>query len=115
MEVKGRDTVTGLPSRATITSIEIREALGQPVRQICESIRQVLERPRPRSRPTWSTRAAPSSRRSAPVRHRSGHLRLPRHPPRVCEDPLTAVARGTGVFLDKLDIFSRVLSADDEG
>jgi rod shape-determining protein MreB len=26
MEVKGRDTVTGLPSRATVTSLEIREA-----------------------------------------------------------------------------------------
>ena len=36
-------------------------------------------------------------------------------PARVGEDPLTAVARGTGVFLEKLDIFSRVLSADDEG
>ena len=36
-------------------------------------------------------------------------------PARVVDDPLTAVARGTGVFLDKLDIFSRVLSADDEG
>ncbi|HED66206.1 MAG TPA: rod shape-determining protein, partial [Planctomycetes bacterium] len=36
-------------------------------------------------------------------------------PARVSEDPLTAVARGTGVFLEKLDIFSRVLSSDDEG
>ena len=36
-------------------------------------------------------------------------------PARVAPDPLTAVARGCGVFLEKLDIFSKVLSSDDEG
>jgi rod shape-determining protein MreB len=36
-------------------------------------------------------------------------------PARVAEDPLTAVARGTGVFLERLDDFSSVLSTDDEG
>ena len=35
-------------------------------------------------------------------------------PALVVDDPMTAVARGTGVFLDKLDVFSRVLSADDD-
>ena len=35
-------------------------------------------------------------------------------PARVAEDPLTAVARGTGVFLDKLDVFSKVLSSDED-
>ena len=35
-------------------------------------------------------------------------------PVRVSDDPLTAVARGTGIFLDKLDVFSRVLKAEDE-
>ena len=29
-------------------------------------------------------------------------------------DPLTAVARGTGVFLEKLEVFSRVLSSEEE-
>jgi actin-like ATPase involved in cell morphogenesis len=35
-------------------------------------------------------------------------------PARVADDPLTAVARGTGVFLDKLDVFSRVLASDED-
>ena len=35
-------------------------------------------------------------------------------PAKVADDPLTAVARGCGVFLEKLDVFSRVLSSDDE-
>jgi actin-like ATPase involved in cell morphogenesis len=36
-------------------------------------------------------------------------------PVRIADDPLTAVARGTGVFLEKLDVFASVLSADEEG
>src|SRR6187397_678925 len=43
MEVKGRDTISGLPRKTTVTSIEVREALTQPVRQICEAVRGVLE------------------------------------------------------------------------
>ena len=35
-------------------------------------------------------------------------------PAKVADEPLTAVARGTGVFLEKLDVFSRVLSTEDD-
>ena len=40
-----------------------------------------------------------------------GGLGLPVH---MADDPLTAVARGTGILLDKLDVFSRVLATDEE-
>ena len=36
-------------------------------------------------------------------------------PARIDSDPLTSVARGTGKFLDDLEIFSKLLTADDEG
>ena len=35
-------------------------------------------------------------------------------PARLAEDPLTAVARGTGIFLDKLDVFAKVLASDED-
>ena len=35
-------------------------------------------------------------------------------PAQIADDPLTAVARGTGVFLDKLEVFARVLSSDED-
>jgi rod shape-determining protein MreB len=35
-------------------------------------------------------------------------------PARVADDPLTAVARGTGVFLENLEVFASVLSSDEE-
>jgi len=116
MEVKGRDTVTGLPGRATVTSLEIREALGHPVRQICEAIRQVLEETPPEISAdlvdSGCTIVGGGALLYGMADAVSEFLGIPA---RIAEDPLTAVARGTGVFLEKLDIFSRVLSSDDEG
>ena len=115
MDVKGRDTVTGLPGRATVTSIEIREALGLPVRQICEAIRQVLEETPPEISAdlvdSGCTIVGGGALLYGIAEAISDFLGIPA---KVCDDPLTAVARGTGVFLEKLDIFSRVLSSDDD-
>lgn len=116
MEVKGRDTITGLPSRATVTSIEIREALSQPVRKICESIRQVLEEAPPEIAAdlcdSGCTIVGGGALLYGMAQAVTSFLGISA---RIGDDPLTAVARGTGVFLEKLDIFSRVLSSDDEG
>jgi rod shape-determining protein MreB len=116
MEVAGRDTVTGLPARATITSIEIREALSQPVRKICDAIRQVLEETPPELSAdlvdTGCTLVGGGALLLGVAPAISNSLGIPA---KVSDDPLTAVARGTGVFLEKLDVFSKVLSADDEG
>ncbi len=116
LEVKGRDSVTGLPSRATVTSMEIREALQHPVRQICDAIRHVLEETPPEISADLVDSGCTLVGGGALLRGIdkaiSDFLGIPA---RVAEDPLTAVARGTGVFLEKLDVFSRVLSSDDEG
>ena len=47
MEVKGRDTITGLPKSVTVTSEEIREALKDAATQIMETIHSVLEKTPP--------------------------------------------------------------------
>ena len=115
MEVKGRDTITGLPRRTTVTSIEIREALSEPIRQICQATRDVLEEAPPE--------IAADIVDSGVTLVGGGALLLGIGdamteflgiPARVAPDPLTAVARGCGVFLEKLDIFAKVLSTDDD-
>ena len=116
MDVKGRDTVTGLPARATVTSIEIREALGGPVRKICEAIRGVLEETPPEIAAdlvdSGVTIVGGGALLHGIASAVSDFLGIPA---RIDADPLTAVARGTGVFLEKLEIFSKVLSSDDDG
>ena len=114
-EVKGRDSVTGLPRRTTVTSIEIREALEHPVRLICEAIRGQLEL----APPEISADLVESG--LTLVGGGSLLLGMPECiedylgvPARVADDPLTAVARGTGIFLDKLDVFSKVLATEED-
>jgi len=115
MEVKGRDSVSGLPRRVTITSIEVREALTEPVRIICEAIRQVLEEAPPEISADLVDSGATIVGGGAllyGIHQAIGEtLGIPAE---VVEDPMTAVARGTGVFLEKLDVFSRVLSSDED-
>ncbi|MBQ0161772.1 MAG: rod shape-determining protein, partial [Treponema sp.] len=42
MEIRGLDAITGLPRRMEIDSVEIREALKEPVNQIVDEIKSVL-------------------------------------------------------------------------
>ena len=115
MEVKGRDTISGLPRKTTVTSIEIREALSEPVRQICEATRSVLEQaPAELSADivdTGVTLVGGGAMLLGVAEAMTEYLGIPA---RVAPEPLTAVARGTGVFLEKLDIFARVLSTDED-
>ena len=114
MEVKGRDSVSGLPRQATITSIEIREALSHPVRLICEAIRGILEEAPPEIAAdlydSGVTMVGGGSLLLGLPDAVSDHLGLPA---RVGSEPLSAVARGTGIFLDKLDVFSKVLATEE--
>ena len=116
MEVKGRDTISGLPRKTTVTSIEIREALAEPLRQIFEATRAVLEEAPPEISAdivdTGVTLVGGGALLLGVDQAMGDFLGTPA---RVAPDPLTAVARGTGVFLEKLDVFSKVLSTDDEG
>ena len=47
MNVRGRNLISGLPRTITVTSTEIMEALEEPVTNIVESVRSVLERTPP--------------------------------------------------------------------
>jgi hypothetical protein len=44
MEVRGRDTVSHMPRRTTITSEEVREALSEPLGSIIDAVKRTLER-----------------------------------------------------------------------
>mgnify|MGYP002854601435 FL=1 len=47
MELKGTDAITGLPRRLEIDSVEVREALKEPVKQIVEEIKNVISQTPP--------------------------------------------------------------------
>ncbi len=47
MELKGTDAITGLPRRLEIDSVEVREALKEPVKLIVEEIKNVISKTPP--------------------------------------------------------------------
>ena len=112
MEVKGRDLVAGLPKTITISSQEVREALLEPVSTIVDSVRITLERCPPELGRSRGSRARPGRRRR-PLRGLDKLLQeetgLSVH---VAEDPLSAVAEGTGRALQELRFFKAVASRD---
>ncbi len=55
MEVKGRDMISGLPRKTTVTAEEIREALQEPVNAIVEAVTQTLEQAEPELAADWWT------------------------------------------------------------
>jgi rod shape-determining protein MreB and related proteins len=112
MEVKGRDLVAGLPKTLTITSEEIREALQEPVSAIIEAIRITLERCPPELSSDLVDRGIVLAGGTSQLRGLDKLIAeqtgLPVH---VAEDPLSAVAEGTGVVLHELNFLRKVSSA----
>ena len=111
IDVKGRDLVNGLPKPLTVTSEEIREALSEPVSSIVESIRITLERCPPELAADLVDRGMVMAGGGALLRGLdklvAEQTGLPVH---VADDPLSAVAEGTGVVLNELDFLRKVSS-----
>ncbi|MGA8656159.1 MAG: rod shape-determining protein [Chthoniobacterales bacterium] len=113
MEVKGRDLVAGLPKTLAITSQEVREALLEPISTIVESVRVTLERCPPELSADLVDRGLVLAGGGALLRGLDRLLQeetaLPVH---VAEDPLSAVAEGTGRALSEIKFLRQVASAD---
>jgi rod shape-determining protein MreB len=104
MEVKGRDSVAGLPKTIHITSQEIREALGDTIAAIVDAVRNALERCPPELSADLVDRgfvmAGGGSLLRGIDRLLSDKTGLP---VTVADDPLSAVANGTGIVLSDLN------------
>jgi len=113
MEIKGRDLVAGLPKTLTITSQEVREALMEPVSTIVESVRVTLERCPPELSADLVDRGLVLAGGGALLRGLdkllSEETGLPVH---MAEDPLSAVAEGTGRALMEIKFLRQVAKRD---
>ncbi|MFN7586893.1 MAG: rod shape-determining protein [Planctomycetota bacterium] len=115
VEVRGRDSLVNLPRRAVITSMDVREALQEPVRKVIGAIKSVLERTPPELASdlvdTGITLCGGGSllRGLPELISRETELDV-----RVAERPLEAVARGTGIFLENLELYSQFLEGGED-
>jgi rod shape-determining protein MreB len=109
MEVKGRDLVAGLPKTITLTSQEVREALTEPLNSIVDAVRTTLERCPPELASDLVDRGMVLAGGGALLRGLDQLLRdetgLPVH---IADDPLSAVAEGTGRVLSEIEVLRSI-------
>jgi len=108
--VKGRDLIDGIPKTVEVNSIEIREALSEPINTIIESIKLTLEQTPPELASDILDRGIILSGGGALSRRLDDRIMQETHlPVNVADDPLTCVVRGTGKILDDFPSFHKVL------
>ena len=103
MQVRGRDSVAGLPKTLHITSKEIRQALSDTLSSITELVRNALERCPPELSADLVDRGFILAGGGALIRGLDRMLSdATGLPVVVADDPMSAVANGTGVVLQDL-------------
>lgn len=113
--VRGRDLVTGLPKEVIITDSDIREAIGQSVDTLLDASKEVLETTPPELLADIMQTGVFLTGGGALIKGLdellADHLQVPVH---ISDDPLTAVARGTGIILENMELYKEVLIQNDD-
>jgi rod shape-determining protein MreB len=108
MEVRGRDIVAGLPKTMTITSEEIRDALQEAVSSIVDAVRITLGNCEPELAADLVDRGIVLSGGSSQLRGLDKLLMQQTGlPVTLADDPLSAVAEGTGAVMSELDFLAK--------
>ncbi|MGM0396002.1 MAG: rod shape-determining protein [Bacillota bacterium] len=110
MEVKGRNLLTGLPLNVEVSSIDMLEALHEPVNEIAEAVHEVLEKTPPELSSDISNSGIYLTGGGAMlygldklIQERTGIET------RLAENPIECVAIGTGKSLDSIEVLERAM------
>jgi rod shape-determining protein MreB len=116
IEVRGRDLVAGVPKTMKLSSVQVREALAEPVDAIVEAVRQALELTPPELSSDILDRGIIVTGGGALLRGLDKRLRQETNlPVIVADEPLTCVARGTGKVMEDLQGYQKVLIKSPRG
>ncbi len=101
MELRGRDLLSGLPRSSTITSVQVREAIAEPINAIVETVKETLEDTPPELAADIMDRGIVLAGGGALLRGLdrliSKETGMPVH---IAPDPLSCVVIGTGKYLE---------------
>jgi len=113
-EVRGRDLVTGLPKTIVTSTVEIREALAEPVTAIVDAVKFTLDKTPPELAADIMEQGivlagggALLSGLDTRIHHETGM------PIRIADHPLDSVALGSGRSLDSIEALSRYSASLD--
>ncbi len=114
--VRGRDLVTGLPREVIVTDGDVREAISHSINKLIDGIKEVLETTPPEILSDVMRGGIIISGGGALIQGLDILLQnILRIPVYIADDPLSAVARGTGIILEDIVGFAEILiSSQDE-
>ena len=109
MVVKGRDQVSGLLSRIELTSEDVRDAIKEPLKEIADALKDVLEVMPPDLAGDIVENGIVLSGGGALIRGLDKYLSdIVKLPVFVADEPLLAVAKGTGKALEEIEILQQL-------
>jgi rod shape-determining protein MreB len=111
--MRGRDLITGLPKSIKITSQEVREALSGSLRTLVNTIKNTIEKTPPELVADIMSSGIVLAGGGSMLRNLDRLIaEETRIPVRVTDDPITAVARGTGLILEDIDLLSKIATTN---
>ncbi|AGZ81212.1 rod shape-determining protein [Campylobacter fetus] len=111
--VKGRDQVGGLLSRVELTSEDVREAMREPLKEIADALKTVLEMMPPDLAGDIVERGVVLTGGGALIRGLDRYLAdIVKLPVYVADEPLLAVAKGTGKALEEIGLLQQLMNEE---
>jgi rod shape-determining protein MreB and related proteins len=109
-EIRGRDLVTGLPKTIVVSAEEIRRAIEEPVNAIVDAVKNTLDKTPPELAADIMDKGIVLAGGGSLLKGLDERLKhetgMPIH---IAEDPLFAVAVGSGKCLEEFESLKRVL------
>lgn len=108
MEIRGRDTIAGLPRTIELTEVQINEAIYPVLLHIVSAVKSVLEQTPPELAADIIDKGVVMSGGTSLIKNFDKLMtKLTGVPCHVAEDPLLCVAKGTGVALENIELYKR--------
>ncbi|HAA1995144.1 TPA_asm: rod shape-determining protein [Campylobacter coli] len=113
MVVKGRDQVSGLLSRIELTSEDVREAMREYLKEIADALKMVFEVMPPDLASDIVENGVVLTGGGALIRGLDKYLsEIVRLPVYIADEPLLAVAKGTGKALEEISLLQQLTNEE---
>lgn len=111
MEIRGRDSISGLPQAIEVSEIQINEAIKQTLLDIIQAVKGVLEQTPPELASDIIDKGIVMSGGTSLLKNFDKLMtQITGVPCHVAEDALLCVVRGTGVALENIELYKRSIS-----
>lgn len=112
--MRGRDLITGLPKEVVVTSKDVKKALSKSIKILVDTIREIVEKTPPELLGDIMKRGIVLAGGGSLLRgideviSKETGITV-----KITDDPLTAVARGTGIILEDTDKYKELLAVKE--